>query len=123
LISSDTVRDIPYAGDSHQKQDFDKYDPHHAVELEMHAQDKDKDKDKAATGWAAVATGISPARLKVRVVEPVQPSDLWGKDFVTADIVLVSKLTANGYQPFEIQISEVYPTGEVRSALSQPSTE
>ncbi len=107
-IPADLVRDIPYAGDSDEKQDFDRYDPHSFVDLEMHAQDK----DKAATGWAAVASSISSARLKVRVTDPVQPSDLWGQDHVTGDIVVVSKLTSNGYQPFEIQITAIHSTGE-----------
>ncbi len=118
-IPTDTIREIPYAGDSDEKQDFDRYDPHNFVELEMHAQDK----DKSSTGWAAVANTISPARLKVRVVDPVQPSDLWGKDHVTADLVVVSKLTANGYQPFEIQITAIHPTDEPLTDQSLPATE
>jgi hypothetical protein len=119
LIPSDTVRDIPYAGDGDEKQDFDRYDPHYFVELELHAQDK----DKSATGWAAVASEISKDRLKVKVIDPVQPSDLWGNDFVTADIVVVSKLTSDGFKPFEIQVTQVHPNSESHVSLEHPETE
>jgi hypothetical protein len=108
VIPSETIRDIPYLkGGEEAKQDFSRYKPHAGVELELHAQDR----DKAATGWAAVAPSISPERLKVRVVEPVKPSDLWQRDRVTADVVVVEKLTANGYQPSEIQITAIAPDG------------
>ena len=89
------------------------------VSLEIHAQDK----DKSAVGWAAIAGGISEKRLKVRIVDPVQPSDLWQKEEITADIVVVSKLTSNGYAPSEIQITAVHPTGEDQLHQLHPVTE
>lgn len=113
-VPSEVVREIPYPGDSDQKADFDRYTPLIEVDLELHAQDR----DRASTGWAAVARSISGDRLKVRVVEPVQPSDLWGKNEVTADIVLVSKLTSSGYVPSEIQITELHPRVEGSSRQS-----
>jgi len=85
LIPTETVRDIPYAGDSDDKQDFDRYEPHEAIELEMHAQDK----DKSATGWAAVAESLGGTRLKVRVVDSVLPSAIWGEDRISADLLEV----------------------------------
>lgn len=102
-IGSDMVRQIPYPGDSDEIPDFNRYKPYSTVELELHAQDR----DRSATGWAAIAPAITSERLKVKVMEPVTPSDLWQKDRVIADIVVVEKLTANGYQPTEIQITSV----------------
>lgn len=103
-IPSETIREIPYSGFGDQeKQDFSKYKPLAGVELELHAQDR----DKASTGWAAVCPSVSPDRLKVRIIEPVQPSDLWQRDRITADVVIVEKLTAHGYQPTELQITAV----------------
>lgn len=108
VIPTETVREIPYqkSGDE-AKQDFSRYRPQNGVELDLHAQDR----DKAATGWAAVAPSISPERLKVRVLDPVKPSDLWQRDRIKADVVVVEKLTANGYQPTEIQITALSPDG------------
>lgn len=115
-IPSDTIREIPYTGSGEEaKQDFSRYRPYTGVHLDLHAQDR----DKSATGWAAVAATVSTTRLKVRVMDPVKPSDLWQRETVTADIVVVEKLTANGYQPTEMQITAIHPTVKV-PAPSQP---
>ncbi|UOA23630.1 hypothetical protein DSM110277_02059 [Sulfitobacter pontiacus] len=98
------IGEVPFPGDGDRDQDFDRYTPHEMVSLEIHAQDK----DKSAVGWAAVADGISEKRLKVRIVDPVNPADLWQKEEITADIVVVSKLTSDGYTPSEIQITAVH---------------
>ena len=113
-IASDTIREIPYPGDSDQKADFDRYAPENGVLLELHAQDR----DRSATGWAAVAPSISEDRLKVRVMEPLIPSELWGQDSIVADVVVVSKLTAHGYVPAEIQITKIVSLGEDHSDQS-----
>lgn len=104
-LESEMVREFPMISALDKKSDFDRYTPHYGVTLELHAMDK----DKTSTGWAAVAQGVSDRRLKAKVIEPVLASDLWGKDTVTADIVVVSKLTSDGYVPSEIQITHVQP--------------
>jgi len=105
VLSKELEGQVPYPGDGDDDQDFDRYAPHQQVTLELHAQDKDKN----ATGWAAVAEAITDKRLKARIMEPVQPSDIWQKERVVADIVVVSKLTSDGYVPSEIQITAIYP--------------
>ena len=100
-IPTEMIREVPYPGDSDQETDFDRYNPHTAVPLVLHAQDR----DRSATGWAAVAPSVSESRLKLRVMDPIKPSALWGYDKIVADVVVVSKLTANGYTPSEIQIT------------------
>lgn len=102
-IGSSIVSEVPYSSASDKPQDFDRYQPYSAIELELHAQDR----DKSATGWAAIAREISDKRLKVRVIDPIKPTDLWQKNKVKADIVLVSKLTSEGYTPAEIQITNL----------------
>lgn len=108
-VPSDVVREVPYSQSVEKTSDFDRYTPYSGIELEIHAMDR----DKAMTGWAAVAPAISEKRLKVRVMDPVTPSDLWGKDRIIADVVAVSKLTADGYTPFEIQITAVLSEPDV----------
>ncbi len=104
-ISSDVIKEIPYPGDADKKNDFDRYTPYDSIKLELHAQDR----DRAATGWAAVAQDVCEKRLKVRVMDTVALNELWGKDQVVADIVLVSKLTSDGYVPSEIQVTALHP--------------
>jgi hypothetical protein len=103
-IESDLIRQVPYTQGIEKSSDFDRYTPYSSVDLEIHAMDK----DKSATGWAAIAPEVAYKRLKMRVMDPVQPSDLWGCDRVVADIVVVSKLSSDGYTPSEIQVTKVY---------------
>lgn len=103
-IPPETIREIPYPGDSDKPADFDRYHPFKQVRLDIHAMDR----DRGATGWAAVAEDLSEKRLKVRVMEPLTPSALWGRESVVADGVLVSKLTSDGFVPSEIQMTAVY---------------
>lgn len=109
-LDRDFVREVPYPSAVEKKSDFDRYTPYSGAEVELHA----KDRDKAATGWAATVPGLVDARTKLRVMSPIQPSELWGKDALTADIVVVSKLTANGYVPAEVQILRVVNSDEGR---------
>ncbi len=108
-LDRELVREVPYPGATEKKSDFDRYTPYSAATIELHA----KDKDKAATGWAATVPGVVDVRTKLRVMPPIEPSDLWGKDALSADIVVVSKLTANGYVPAEVQIVRIVSSGEL----------
>jgi len=103
-VENDVIRDVPYAEEFEAKEDFERYTPHYDVMLEIHAQDK----DKINTGWAAVPKGISDRRLRMKLVEPVAASDLWTRDTIKADIVIVSKLTSDGYAPSEIHLTKVH---------------
>lgn len=102
-VGSDTVREIPYASAGDKAQDFDRYTPYSGVELEIHAMDK----DRSATGWAAVVPSVSEKRLKVRVMEPLSASDLFGREKIVGDIVVVSKLTSDGFTPHEVQLTAI----------------
>lgn len=103
-VDREVIREVPYPQEFKDKEDFEKYTPHHEIILEIHAQDKDKIK----TGWAAIPKGITDKRLRMKLVEPVTAQNLWTKDSVKADIIVISTLTADGYIPSEIQITKVY---------------
>ncbi len=103
-IERDVIREVPYPDEFKDKEDFERYTPYYGAELEIHAQDK----DKINTGWAAIPVGISDKRLRMKLVEPVTAHDLWTKDAVKADVIVVSKLTADGYVPSELQIMKVH---------------
>lgn len=103
-VERDVIREVPYPSEFKDKEDFERYTPHYGATLEIHAQDR----DKINTGWAAVPAGITDKRLRMKLVEPITATDLWNRDSVKADIIVVSKLTADGYIPSEIQITRIH---------------
>ncbi|MFZ1469019.1 MAG: hypothetical protein WAT09_08565 [Paracoccaceae bacterium] len=100
-LSRDLVRDVPSPVPAERVADYDRYQAMSGVEIEIHAMDK----DKSATGWAAVVPSVSDRRLKMKVVDPLSPSDLFGQSSVVGDIVVISKLTADGFVPNEIHLT------------------
>lgn len=118
IIPEAVVSEVPLPGDGDKDQDFERYTPYEAIELDIHAQDK----DKSEAGWAAIAKSISEKRLKIRLMDPVRPDDLWQKETVVADVVLVSKLTSDGYVPSEVQITAIKDKAELRTDQSQLGT-
>lgn len=60
----------------------------------------------ARTDPPAITPTLTPSRPGA-VIHQGRPSDLWQKERVTADIVLASKLTSDGYVPSEIQITAI----------------
>ncbi len=118
-IPEEVVAEVPFPGDGDKDQDFERYTPFEDIELDIHAQDK----DKSEVGWAAIAKTISDKRLKIRIMDPVQPDDLWQKETVVADIVVVSKLASDGYVPTEVQITAIKGKAAPQSDQSQPDTE
>ncbi|WP_417274153.1 hypothetical protein [Celeribacter halophilus] len=110
LISEDVVREIPFAGDREKDSDFDRFEPYDNVEIQIHAMDL----DKSATGWAAVIPSIIEKRMKLRVMPPLTPQEVWGASKIRGDVVIVEKFTANGYQPNEIQLIKAYPAPDPR---------
>lgn len=102
-IEEDAIREVPFLGSVDSPADLSKYEPRQDVVLEIHAQDR----DKGSTGWAAIAEEISDQRLRMKIMDPVKPEQLWGRDTIRGNIVIVSKLTAYGYRPTEIHLTEV----------------
>lgn len=104
-VEPDVVREVPYAEEFAEKEDFERYKSYSNVPLEIHAQDK----DKSSTGWAAVPLGITEQRLRMKLIEPVTAQDVWTRDTIKGDITIVSRLASDGYIPQEIHLTRVYP--------------
>jgi hypothetical protein len=100
-LDSHLVADVPLSSEVSQENDLQRFAPYVGVTLELHAQDR----DKGSTGWAAVPKGISERRVRMRIMPPVLPADIWGKSTVRGDIVLISKLTGEGFEPSEIHLT------------------
>ena len=103
MIDQSVVKDVPFANESEETSDFQRFEPHNGVTLELHASDR----DKVNVGWAAVPRGLCNARLRMKLIAPVSPSDLFGKKSVKGDIVLISQMTSSGFEPVEIHLTAV----------------
>jgi hypothetical protein len=86
-------------------QDAEYSRPFQRVQLELHAQDKDRE----ASGWAAIPRGITDKRLRMRLVDGVVPSELWGRDHVHGDIIIKFKRVGTDMVPTEIHLTRVLP--------------
>ena len=62
------------------------------VEIEIHAQDV----DSARQGWAATIPGHVDKRKKMQIFPPVKPDDIWTKERVRGDVVIVSERQDDG---------------------------
>lgn len=102
-IEPQVVADVPFADDADADEDFERFQPLYDVELEIHAQDR----DKQSTGWAAVIRGVTEARLRMKLIAPLEPHDIWNKDVVRGDVTLISRMTAEGFAPSEIHLTAI----------------
>jgi hypothetical protein len=102
-IDSNLVSDVPVGYAYEESLGTEGAREFHAVDLELHAQDRDKGK----TGWAAIPKGISDKRLKMRLVDGVNPGDLWGKNQVKGDIIIKYKRVGLDMVPTEIHLRRV----------------
>lgn len=104
IISPKTVQDAPADYLHEEAEKLEKSDHHYRVNLEIHAQDKDRD----SLGWAAIPKGLHDKRLKLKLMDAAEPEQLWGKDLIVGDIVLVSKRVGLDFVPSEIHLSQIY---------------
>jgi hypothetical protein len=74
------------------------------VLVELHAQDVDRSKQ----GWAAVIPEISPKRLRMEINPPIKPEQIYTKQKIRADVMLVSHKKPDGkYQPHVFHLLDV----------------
>lgn len=84
-IDHETVQDVPaqylieHEADTRPARSFAD------VTLELHAQDR----DHAGRGWAAIPRGITDQRLRLRLMDDVSTTELWGHDLVRADVTII----------------------------------
>lgn len=104
-ISTDVVSDLPASYSYEEVLDAEYSRAFQRVQLELHAQDRDRE----ASGWAAVPKGITDKRVKMRLVDGVVPSELWGRDQVHGDIIVKFKRVGTDMVPSEIHLTRVLP--------------
>ncbi|WP_323797056.1 hypothetical protein [Nisaea sp.] len=70
------------------------------VEIELHAQDVDYSK----RGWAAVIPELSPDRMQMRIFPPTRPEDIWTKQKIRGDVIVVYQVIGGESKPRECHL-------------------
>ena len=106
LIDADAIAAAPSVLDiALDRDDEDDHTPHEGVEVVIHATDIDHN----ASGWAGHIPGIWEKRLRMKLFPAIAPTRLFGKDKITADIILVSKRGDDGrLVPYTFHVVSVY---------------
>jgi hypothetical protein len=102
-IDRETVEDIPATYLLEHEQGIKPTRNFFDVELELHAQDK----DHAGRGWAAVVEGVTGKRVRLKLMEDVDPSSLWNKDRIRGDITVKYERVGDQLNPVEVQLHQV----------------
>jgi len=102
-IDHETVEDIPAPYLIEHEQDIKPTRNFYDVGLELHAQDK----DHTGRGWAAIVEGVTDKRVRLKLMEDVDPSDLWNKNRVNGDITIKYERVGDQLNPVEVQLHEV----------------
>lgn len=102
-IDRETVEDIPAPYLIEHEQDIKPTRNFYDVELELHAQDK----DHAGRGWAAIIEGVTEKRVRVKLMEDVDPSDLWNRDRVRGDVTVKYERLGDKLNPVEVQLHQI----------------
>lgn len=104
VIDQQKVADIPDSFITEKEENAESFKHFYGVELDVHAQDKDRE----ASGWAAIPVDLHHKRLRMKLLEAATPEQLWGKDTITGDIILISKRVGLDFEPSEIHLVKVY---------------
>ena len=102
-IGSDVIAEIPSDVQIEAMEKLQTSQIIENVEIELHA----KDKDKGTSGWAGVVPSISNKRLKMLLNAPVVPEDLWGKEVIVGDIMLVKEQKGDAFEPTEFHLTRI----------------
>lgn len=99
-IPSDVVSQVP--GDIAEKilEPEETSEQFQNVEVQLHAQDV----DRAKSGWAAVIPSISDDRIKMRIFPPTKPEDIWTRQSIRGDVVVVYRTVGGEMRPYECHL-------------------
>lgn len=102
-IDRATVEDIPAPYLLEHEKDIKPTRNFYDVKLELHAQDK----DHAGRGWAAIVQGVTEKRVRLKLMEDIDPSALWHKDRIRGDVTVKYERVGDKLNPIEIQLHQI----------------
>jgi hypothetical protein len=96
-LNPDAVSEVPSVIDAETFEPPETSDPYQGVEIELHAHDK----DKAESGWAGAIPELDIKRVRMSLYPPLDPEQIFTRDKVRGDIILVSRRQDDGeYEPY-----------------------
>jgi hypothetical protein len=106
MITPETIAEAPSTLDiALEDEDDEKTEGYRKVRIILHAYDI----DHVSSGWAGHIDGPWNKRLRIKLSPSIQPSTLFGKESIVADIILVSKRREDGtYVPSLIHLIDTY---------------
>lgn len=102
-ISESVVRDVPQDFILDHAAEAGLFRTFTDVPLELHAQDR----DHSGQGWAANIPGVTPKRLKLRLMPGIQSGDLWGRDQARGDVTVIYQRAGPTYIPKSINLDRL----------------
>jgi hypothetical protein len=111
MVPAETVREaqaaagLPYPSESDDEpQPVSKL--HRNMRIILHAMDKDRQR----FGWAGHCPDLFDDRVPMHLEKHIKPSDIFGRDEITGDILLISEENDNGeLEPKEFLLLQVEP--------------
>lgn len=106
IIDAATIEDAPSPLDiALDSEDDETQNPFERREVIIHATDIDHN----ASGWAGHIPGVWEKRLRMKLFPAISPGQLFGKEKITADIIVVAKRDSEGhYVPYLFHVVRVY---------------
>ena len=101
-IDRETIKEVPSEAEIESAEVPEVARPYKDVLIELHAQDVDKH------GWAGIVPEISPRRLRIELEQPIKLEDIYTKQKIRADIMLLSRKHADGsYRPSAVHVLDI----------------
>ncbi len=102
-IESDVVAEVPSDVQIEAIEKLQTSELVESVEIELHAKDKDREK----SGWAGVIPSISTKRLRMLLNPPIEPEEVWGREVIVGDIMLVKEQKGDVFEPVEFHLTRI----------------
>lgn len=102
-IESDVVSEVPSDVQIDAIEKLQTSEIVEGVEIELHAKDRDRDKQ----GWAGVIPSISKKRLRMLLNPPIEPEDVWGREVIWGDVMLVREQKGDVFEPVEFHLTRI----------------
>ena len=104
-IEPETIEEAPSELDIALDEEEEIQQPFEKREVVIHATDI----DHSSSGWAGHITGVWEKRLRMKLFPSIQPAYLFGKEKITADVIVMLKRKDDGsYVPYLFHVVNVY---------------